>query len=512
MENSNQTTSKQQKGAPTEGWGRKQKALTFLNVVVMVLIALAILVGVNYVSKRQFYRYDCTFSREYSLSNKSKELIKQLQEPLTIYTFFVQPQDQTIFDIQRMMNDLLEEYKIYSNGKIFVEKITVAVNPEMVEILQKKFKLETIAPNDMILRSGDNQKNVNLVETYETEYGPYGRPSGIKAFKGEETLTSAIMTMVKKQKTTLYFTAGHNEGDAKNQSPEGYATFANYLQRENIETRQLNLLGITEIPRDCSALIIMGPKNQITAPERNLINNYLKSGGRALIAIDPLANTGLADFLAEWGVKISDGIVIDPEKCVAFLGRKDYTCLASDTYGNHPITSKMRGEMSILPGALAVESISPTVATELLKSSGNSWLETNMEDLAKNKAGFDKETDRKGPISLGVAVTQKESDPQGHPVGDQEARLVVLGDSDMVKNKFIDADSMMGFGRVDLALNSIRWLTGQEVFISIEPKKTESRRIDLTPGRLTFLFWFSLLMVPAIGAAFGIAVWLIRRR
>lgn len=487
-----------------EGWGKKQKALTWLNVLIMVLIAIGILVGVNYVSSRQFHRFDMTFSREYSLSDKSKDLIKQLQEPITIYTFFVQPQDQNIFDIQRMMNDLLEEYKIYSNGKIFVEKITVATNPEMVEALQKKFKLETIAPNDMILRSGDNQKNVNLVETYETSYGPYGQPGGIKAFRGEEALSSAIMTMIKTQKSILYFTTGHNEGDTLSQSPEGFATFANYLQRENIEIRKINLLEVTEIPNDCGALIVMGPRSPITAPERNLINNYLKNGGRALFALDPIIDSGLSEFLAEWGVRISDGIVIDPERCVAFLGRKDYTCLASDTYGHHPITGKMKGEISILPGARAVESISPTIATELLKSSGNSWLETNLDDFTKNIAKFDKDTDRKGAISLGVAVSKIEND--------KETRLVVIGDSDMVRNKFIDATSLMGFGRVDLALNSIRWLTGQEIFISIEPKKTESRKIDLTPGRLTFLFWFSLLIVPAIGAAFGIAVWLLRRK
>ncbi|MEW6027639.1 MAG: GldG family protein [Planctomycetota bacterium] len=489
---------------PTEGWGRKEKTLTWLNVLIMVLVALAILVGVNYVSYRQFYRHDCTFSKEYSLSDKSKELIKQLKEPLTIYTFFVQPQDQAIADVQRLMNDLLEEYKIYSGDRISVEKIPVTANPEMVEVLQKKFRMETIAPNDMILRSGDNQKNVNLVETYETEYGQYGQPGGLKAFRGEEKLTSAIMTMIKTQKTVIYFTTGHNEGDINNGSPEGYTTIVNYLQRENIEAKKLNLLETTEIPKDCSCLVLMGPKTPASAPERNLINNYLKNGGRVLIAIDPMANTGLADFLAQWGVKTSDGIVLDPERCVAFLGMKDVTCLAAETYGNHPITNKMRGEASILPGALAVESISPTITTELLKSSGHSWLETNMDDLAKNKARFDKDADRKGALSLGVAVTQKE--------GEKEARMVVIGDSDMVRNKFINADSLMGFGRVDLALNSIRWLTGQEVFISIEPKKAESRRIDLTPGRLTFLFWFSLLIVPAIGAAFGIAMWIIRRK
>ncbi|MBI5778700.1 MAG: GldG family protein [Planctomycetes bacterium] len=493
--------------SPTEGWGKKQKALTWLNVLVMILVALAILAGVNYVSSRQFYRHDCTFSNEYSLSDKSKELIGQLKAPLTIYTFFGQPRDRAMYDAQRIIADLLEEYKIYSKGMITLEIVNVIVNPSRVDAIQKEYKLETLSYNDILLLSGDTKKTVNLTETYETEYGQYGQPGGIKSFKGEERLTSAIMTMVKTQKITVYFTMGHNEGDIANQSPEGFSTFVQrYLQEENIETKKLNLLETTEIPRNCSALIILGPKAPVSAPERNLISNYLKNGGRALITVDPLADTGLTELLAEWNVRISDGIVLDAEKCAVILGMKDISCIAAETYGNHPITNKMRGEASILPGARAVESISPTIATDLLKSSGNSWLETNIEDLAKGKQpAFNKDSDRRGPISLGVAVTKKETD--------KETRLVVIGNSGMIQNKLIDGSNpIMGFGRVDLALNSVKWLTGQEVFITIEPKKVEDRSVKLTPGRLAFLFWFSLLMVPAIGAAFGIAMWLIRRK
>jgi ABC-type uncharacterized transport system involved in gliding motility auxiliary subunit len=496
----------------TEGWGRKQKTMTFLNVLVMVLIALAVLIGVNYVSQRRYFRIDCTFKQEYSISSKSKEILKQIKEPIIIYTFFVQPNDQVIAEIQRMMTDLLEEYKIYSHGKILIESIQPTANPEQVEILQKKFKLETIAPNDMILRSGANQKNVNLIETYDRDTGPYGRTTGIKAFKGEESLTSAIMTMINTQKTVVYFVSGHKEGDIAESSPEGYSTFINYLQRENIQSKKINLLETSQIPADCSVLVLAGPKSQISVPEQTQINNYLKGGGRVLIMIPSLAETGLTDFLKEWGIKLDEGIVIDPQKCIVFLGMKDATCIIADDYPHHPITEKMVNEASILPGASAVESISPTIATEIVKSSPHSWLETDMDAFSKGQARFDKEADRKGPISLGVAATKKVGSTGSLQEADKESRLVVIGNAEMVKNKYIDADSIVGFGRVDLALNSIRWLAGQESFISIEPKKIETKRIELTPARTTFLFWFSLIIIPAIGALFGIFVWIIRRR
>ena len=488
---------------PTEGWGRKQKTVTFFNVVVMVLIALGVLIGVNYVSQRHYFRKDCTFRQEYSISIKSKEILKQIKEPIIIYTFFTQPNDQVMADVQRMMTDLLEEYKIYSQGNIQIKEIKPTSDPTEVELLQKQMKIETIAPNDMILRSGANQKNVNLVETFERDVGPYGRSTGIKNFKGEESLTSAIMTMINTKKTVVYFISGHKEADIADNSPEGYVTFINYLQRENIESKKINLLETTQIPADCSTLVVAGPKTKISMQEQTQINNYLKSGGRVFIMIDPLTETGLFDLLKEWGVKVEDGIVLDLQKCVVFLTRNATWIIAED-YPHHPITEKMDKEQSILPGACAVSSISPTIATEIVKSSSYSWLETNMDALSKGQARFDKDSDRKGPISLGVAVTKKE--------GDKESRLVVIGNSNMVINKFLDADSPLGFGRVDLTLNSIRWLAGQESFISIEPKKIETQRVELTPARVTFLFWFSLIIIPAIGAIFGIFVWIVRRR
>ncbi|MFH1230225.1 MAG: GldG family protein [Planctomycetota bacterium] len=496
---------------PAEGWGRKQKTMTFFNVLVMVLIALGVLIGVNYVSQRRYFRIDCTFKQEYSLSSKSKEILKQIKEPIIIYTFFVQSQDPVMADVQRMMTDLLEEYKIYSRGKILIELVQPATSPEKVEILQKKFKLETIAPNDMILRSGSNQKNVNLIETFERDEGPYGRSGGLKEFRGEESLTSAIMTMINTQKTTVYFVSGHKEGDITDNSPEGYATFINYLQRENIESKKINLLETTQIPADCNTLVVAGPQSKISMPEQNQINNYLKGGGRVLIMIAPLAETGLSDFLKEWGIKLEEGIIIDPQKCVAFL-MKNVTWIVANDYPHHPITEKMASEESILPGACAIASISPTIATEIIKSSSYSWLEKDMDALSKGQARFDKDSDRKGPISVGVAVSKKVGSTGSLQEGDKELRLVVIGSSDMVINKFLDADSPLGFGRVDLTLNSIRWLAGQESFISIEPKKIETKRVDLTPARITFLFWFSMIIIPAIGAVFGIFVWIIRRR
>ncbi|MFH0888044.1 MAG: GldG family protein [Planctomycetota bacterium] len=489
---------------PAEGWGKKQKTITFFNVLVMVLIALVILIGVNYVSQRRYFRIDCTFKQEYSISIKSKGILKQLKEPIIIYTFFVPPQDAVMAEIQRMMTDLLEEYKIYSHGKISVENIAVLKNPERVAAIREtKLKPGTIiSENDVILRSGTNQKNFNLVETYERDEGPYGRTTGIKAFKGEEVFTSAIMTIIQTKKIILYFVTGHGEGEIKdNNTGDGYAIFVNYLQGENMDCKEVNLAQIAAITDDCSTLIIPGPRKPISMPEKNIINNYLKNGGRVFIMIDPLVETGLTDLLAEWGIKTENGIVIDAEKYIPLIGPH---AVSIEDYPKHKITEKMGSAPTNLFVAGAVESITPTLATEIMKSSAKSWLKTDMDAMAKGQLNFNKDTDKKGPISVGVAVSKKE--------GEREIRMVVVGDADMVKNQYINPNSPIQFGTVDFALNAIRWLTGQESFISIEPKKIEAKRIELTPARITFLFWFSMIIIPAIGAVLGIFMWLIRRR
>ncbi|MFH1228496.1 MAG: GldG family protein [Planctomycetota bacterium] len=498
-----------------QGWGKKQRIWTAFNAVIMVIIAAGILVGVNYLSSRRYFRVDCTFKQDYSLSGKTKSILKNLKEPITLYTFFI-AMDRETAEIQAKITDLFEEYKIYGGKNFIVEELKPAQSPEMVEIMKKKLKMETLTPNDMVFCCGDRQKNINIIETYEREQSsPYsGEPGRIKTFKGEEAITAAILSVAQSRRPTVYFTAGHKEPDIDSPYPDNFAIINAHIKRENIDTKALKLLDKTEIPKDCHILVIAGPQEQFTAAEQQMVNSYLKSGGRAIILLDPVMQSGLEGMLKEWGVKLDDGVILDTDQCILFGGMKELSCVIANTFNRHPITSKMTDQdAGIFIMSRTVE-LEPGVSggIELVKTGPKSWVEKDIEGLYKRKAKFDQGVDRQGPVSLAVAISKEVT---GQPAVEQsskkETRLVVIGDSDHLKNKFVSGDSPLYMGKIDIFMNSLRWMIGNEVMISIEPKKAESTVLELTPGKMTFLKWFSMAILPAFGALLGIAMWLMRR-
>jgi len=87
-----------------------------------------------------------------------------------------------------------------------------------------------------------------------------------------------------------------------------------------------------------------------------------------------------------------------------------------------------------------------------------------------------------------------------------ETRMVVFGDSDFVTNGYLGIP-----GNRDLFLNAVNWLAQQENLISIRPKDPEDRRVSLTAGGATKIFWLAILIIPGLILAGGVQTWWRRR-
>jgi len=73
---------------------KKQKTLIGANVILMILIAVAIFIFISYINDRHYYRCDMTASGRYSLSSKTKKILKNLDEPIFITSLLVKRQMQ----------------------------------------------------------------------------------------------------------------------------------------------------------------------------------------------------------------------------------------------------------------------------------------------------------------------------------------------------------------------------------------------------------------------------------
>ena len=86
--------------------------------------------------------------------------------------------------------------------------------------------------------------------------------------------------------------------------------------------------------------------------------------------------------------------------------------------------------------------------------------------------------------------------------GGRRSRLAVVGDSDFATNSFFH---IMGNG--GLFLNTVNYLAAQENLIGIQPRTADLPRINVTNRQMKGTFFVSVLLVPALLAAVGTAVW-----
>ncbi|HEY2738648.1 MAG TPA: hypothetical protein VGK45_09595, partial [Thermoanaerobaculia bacterium] len=171
----------------------------------------------------------------------------------------------------------------------------------------------------------------------------------------------------------------------------------------------------------------------------------------------------------------------------------------------HPITRPLA--QSRVPVLLnMVRSVSKATAvppglqvTELLRTSGEGWGETDLANLAK--VGKDAK-DLQGPVPLGVAVERQGTASQ------KKMRLVVFGDSDFATNQLVQANPANSV----LLANSLNWLAERESLLTIPAKKSEQVHLTLTPDQRRAILLLTCLLLPGLAATCGALVYFRRKR
>ena len=461
------------------------------NLVLVAVLVLAILGLTNYFLSKHNYRVDFTAAKLHSLSDQSVTVLKALKTDIAFKCFFRDGNPG-----RAAMENLLKIYA-YESPRISYEFIDPDKNPGLVK------------------RYGITQDGTTVIEAG-------GKESRITTTT-EEDVTNALIKVTRAQKKVIYFLAGHGEESVDDTGDNGFSTAKTELEKLGYEVKKQDLALADRFPKDCALLVVPGPQKDLLPNEYETIRTYLADGGRCLFMVDPETATTLPAFLAGYGFKLDNDIVVDT---VSRLLGGDYFMPVVSTYEPHAITSKF-SYATFFPYARSVE-ISDTkpegaTLTELARTSPNSWAE---RELDQKEVKFDAAKDRQGPIGLAAVESFKtkpaaapaapaeakpgEPAPAGTPAkaepSEKEARLAVIGDSDFVKNRYY---SLSGNG--NFFLNVVNWLTEESDLIAIQPKTQTPRTIQLTPSQGRLLFVVSVVVLPLVILLLGISVWVRRR-
>ncbi|MCX6996860.1 MAG: GldG family protein [Kiritimatiellaeota bacterium] len=491
-------------GAPAEEHGRPQsrglKLAIGLNTG--VALALALLLGglLNYLGYRHYRRADLSRTQMYQLSDKTKSLLHSLTNAIDVVVFF-----QARQDIYEDVDNLLKEYQ-YASKLIRIQQVDPDRDLARTELLAKKYQVDQ--PNVVVFDHGGRVKHVTVDDIVEMDYSGMmsGQPARRVAFKGEQAFSSAIQNVTQARRPTVYFLAGHGERDPDSfDRRNGYSTLAKDIRGDNVEIRKLNLGEKQVVPADADLLVIAGPQKRLASAEVDRLRQFIGEKGRVLCLLDSITQPGLALLLKDWGVQVGDDVVVDPTRTQS--GQE----LFLTEYEAHPVTDKLRGNVSILYLPRSVEAVGGAEAsaeslpdkprvTVLAKCTAGGWAETRTD---QNPMRYDPGEDRKGPV--GVAAAVEKGAAGGIDVQIKPVRLVVFGDSDFLSN------GALAGGNADFFLSAMNWLLDRKELMAIAPKPVEELRLMLDRRQLRLLGWCVIAGLPGLVAAWGVLVWLRRR-
>lgn len=438
-----------------------------------VLVVLAVVVVANYLANRYSKSYDATANKRYSLSPETKKIVDGLKQPAII----------TYFNVSSHFTegkDILEEYKALSS-KVQVKYVDPIKDP--------------IAAR---------QAGIQNAGTATVQIGAH---TEIASDMTEEGLTGAIIRDIKGNTRTVCFVSGSGEHQIDESSRDGASRFKELLGRDSYQTQTINLIAKSDVPADCTAIVIAGPTREYEQPEVDGIRTYVENGGRAMFLLDPPLNMGpsavtenaaLTAQLQKWGVTLDKDLILDLNPVGQIYGFGGMVALVN-SYGTQPIVSDMKSVATGFPLArsLTFTNGDKTTVEKLFDSSDTSFATTN---LSSAKVDVKDPNNKKGPLTIGAAGNYNTGKPNS------QGRFIVIGDSAWISNSFI------GFqGNRDLATNTINWLTSDEDLISIHPKAPEDRRITMTRAQLNMVRLVSQFVLPLIVIAGGIFVWWKRR-
>ena len=113
--------------------------------VVLGLVAANFLLANLWLSAVGFLRWDATEGNQYSISEATKSYLRELREPLLIRGYFSAKTHPLLAPLGPRLKDLLTEYGLAGGGRVRVELVDPAENPELEDEANTKYGIRSVA-------------------------------------------------------------------------------------------------------------------------------------------------------------------------------------------------------------------------------------------------------------------------------------------------------------------------------------------------------------------------------
>jgi hypothetical protein len=483
---------------------RAARWIRLINLLLQAGLFLALFAGLNYIALQHAWRFDATASRRHSLSPETRSYLERLERNVTITVTFTDSNDsEELAQAFRDISALLREYTYFSGGHS-KGRLTV----RYVDVYQSRREAEAFGvadqPNIIMLTSDRHSRILRLDDLYVIK-----KKVSREAFKGEATLTAAILDVSSAEKKKIYFLAGHGEMSPDSvDGARGLSQLRDQLRQRNYDLQGINLSLSRRIPDDAALIIIPSPQSRFQPFEEELLRNYLTTrAGRVILLVDPSRQFGLENLLFDWGVLVYDNIILDTNP--NYISENGELILSH--FLPHPITQLII-DNALFPLVGPTRVVSEDIGRSpddglsvkvLVASSPTAWGESSYR---LRNAEFTAGQDLRHRNGLGVLAISERLKPANLPLSVPGGRVAVFGTSDLVTNNRI-----INGGNFPLFLNTISWAVDRDTQLNIPARPIERFTLSLSREELVRLRLGLFLVVPGFVALLGVFVYWTRR-
>lgn len=285
-----------------------------------LLVALVLLVSVNVLARvgMRSARFDLTENSLYTLAPGTRNVLADLEEPITLRLYFSRKAASDLAFLQayaQRIQELLEEYVSESSGKLTLEVIEPEpFSEEEDRAVGYGLQGATLQNGDKLYfglvgtNSVDDERSIPFFDSQREQFLEYDLTELVYDLSHLDKKVVAVMSSLPLQ----------GEMTDPRRPPRPWVILQQMEQL--FEVRQLDPSTTTEIEDDVDVLMLVHPK-ALSDELRYAIDQYVLGGGKVLLFVDPLCevdpgeaeggnpmfadrSSNLADLMKAWGVEL----------------------------------------------------------------------------------------------------------------------------------------------------------------------------------------------------------------
>lgn len=502
------------------------------------------------------FRLDMTEEKRYTLSDASKAVLDNLNEPILIESFLEGELPSNFKRFRGAIEDLLDQLAIYggsnfqyrfidpsqaksskSRNEYYRSLVDKGLQPTNLTYTKDGQKSEKLVFPGVIITYGNRELAVPLLKGNRSATPEEMLNQSVEGLEYE--LISAIKGITTANRKRVGYIIGHGEPDSTQLAGFTNAILTKYdLFKVNLSSRTTPLTGY-------DVLVIGKPTDSFSEIEKYLLDQFVMNGGNLLMFIDALSvdvrgaegegtialpyDLNLEDLLFRYGIRINQNYVIDfhsgffpgvrgtvgNQPKIELLPWPFFPIISS--YGEHPLVRGL--DATILKFASTLDTVKAPGVTKTPLLLTSEYTKVLSPPVQVKFSDWQDEVPssffQSGPKVTGYLlegnfnslyknrVLPTGVDTNGFLEDGQSARIIVISDGDFIRNDFniqsgeplplgVDPYVRTTYANEELLLRSLDHLANDAGLTLVRNKEVKIRPLDRVKIKNERTYWVLL--------------------